>query len=260
MKRLYIAIGLSLAFHFAQVGLISLTPNVDLLTHKSTTDIEVIEESNNNTPHFEKKIVPVPKVASIINEDPARFFAENTQRVEHETATRNLGQTRNQTKAQKKMATNASLSDEPEFAKSIRQTSEVSAPSALEFQLPSDIAEGSATNLNTDAHIYASFYNRVTELFYIRWVQRLDVLWERMPTETKQNLSGRVWLTDIEVLLKASGEYERSFIMKPSGFQNFDNAAVYAFQNAKFFPNPPKAKVEPDGFIRLRYRIGIHVR
>ncbi len=269
MKRFYVALGLSLIFHLFQIGLVNSIPaqNGYFITE---TPIELIESESPSTPEEknQKKIAPIPKVNSVANNDPAQFFAEQSQRVEKETATRNTGITNNQTSTpsprnapQKRPSEpNNELGDEPEFAKAIRPITGNASPSALEFQLPSDIAEGTATNLNTDAHIYASFYNRVTELFYIRWAQRLDTLWSRMSTETKLSLSGRVWQTDIEVWLKPTGEYHKSFIMKPSGFQNFDQAAIFAFQNARFFPNPPKAKVEPDGFVRLRYRIGVHVR
>jgi TonB family protein len=265
MKRLYVALGLSLIFHFIQISLVSLAPNLKTQFNQNQTSIELVENPQKQQPENEKKILPIPKVNSVANQQPARFFSENDQRVAQETATKNLGVTRNQNLSSAELKKTKptkifNTDDEPEFAKSIHQQTEVSAPSALPFKLPNDIAEGSATNLNTDAHIYASFYNRVTELFYIRWIQRLDAIWSRLSQEDKQNLSGRVWQTDIEVWLKSTGEYHRSFIMKPSGYQNFDNAAVFAFQNAKFFPNPPKAKVEPDGFIRLRYRIAVHVR
>ena len=262
MKRLYIALGLSLIFHITQYVAVNLADGRALLGQKKQISIEVVENRDPVKNDNEKKIISALKVASVVNSEPAKFFSENNQRVEKETVTKNLGLTKNQNSAQQKMQPNqpSEFGDEPEFAKSVRQSAETASISAAEFVLPKDIAEGSATNLNTDAHIYASFYNRVTELFYIRWAQRLDALWDRLPDDTKKNLSGRVWRTDIEVWLKSTGEYDRSFIMKPSGFQNFDNAAAFAFQNARFFPNPPKAKVEPDGFIRLRYRIAVHVR
>lgn len=264
MKRFYIALGLSLLFHIIQYIAVNLAPSLNLLSGNDETIVEIVETLDEQKKQFQKQIVPIPKVKSLTNQDPAKFFSENDQRVEKETATKNLGVTKNQNSEQKvqtkKTEKNVPVAEEPEFAKAVRQGTTISEISALEFKLPSDIAEGTATNLNTDAHIYASFYNRVTELFYIRWAQRLDAIWERMPEETKKNLSGRVWQTDIEVWLKSTGEYSRSFIMKPSGFQNFDNAAAFAFQNARFFPNPPRAKVEADGFVRLRYRIAVHVR
>jgi TonB family protein len=262
MKRFYIALGLSLIFHLAQYSIVDLTNRPRLFNSENATTIELVEKKSVANKENEKPILSIPKVKSIVNNEPAKFFSENDQRVEKETITKNLGVTKNKNsdpqnnKPQLKNDPGA----EPEFARSVRQSTETASRSAIEFVLPSDIAAGTATNLNTDSHIYASFYNRVTELFYIRWAQRLDALWQRLSMDEKRNLSGQIWATDIEVWLRSNGEYDRSLIMKPSGYKNFDNAAVFAFQNARFFPNPPKAKVEADGYIRLRYRIAVHVR
>ncbi len=260
MKRFYIALGLSLIFHIAQYAVVRGMNGLNRSESITPISVEVVETNELKKNEREKPIVSIPKAPSVTNSEPANFFSEYDQRVEKETITKNLGITKNKNSIVEKTKPKTEDGNEPEFAKSVRQETTTSSASAIEFALPKDIAEGTATNLNTDAHIYASFYNRVTELFYIRWAQRLDAVWERLPDDTKKNLSGRVWRTDVEIWLKSTGEYDRSFIMKPSGFPNFDHAAIYAFKNAKFFPNPPKAKVEPDGFIRLRYRIAVHVR
>jgi TonB family protein len=75
----------------------------------------------------------------------------------------------------------------------------------------------------------------------------------------KTVLSGRVWSTELEIWLNSEGEFHSAYVKKSSGYQPFDEAAVYAFKNARLFPNPPKAKVESDGFVRLRYRFNINV-
>ena len=267
MKRFYLLLALSLLFHLAQLLLLNLAPGSSYLEPHSETVIELVDQTSEvKNAIAEKKIISVPKsVLKIANEEPAKFFSDEDQRVQKQTAVRNYGMTNNQqlnaqNSKNKKQNLKTESGDEPEFAKAVRSGAGTTAPSAMQIQLPSDIADGTATNLNTDAHIYASFYNRVTDLFYIRWIQRLDAIWERLPKDAKDNLSGRVWSTDLEIWLNDKGEYAKSFIMKPSGFQTFDNAAVFAFQNAKFFPNPPRAKVEADGFVRLRYRISVNVR
>ena len=267
MKRLYIALGLSLIFHISQyIGIRSMHGQNQFGT-KTQTTIEVVETATPdlaNKTITEKKIISLPKSVPVANDDPARFFSEQDQRVEKQTAVRNFGINNNQSLKSNKKNSDSKSPDskntEPEFIQALRQSTGSTAPSAIQQTLPKDIADGTATNLNTDAHIYASFYNRIADLFYLRWTTRINDLWDHLPLETKKNLSGQVWRTEIEIWLKSTGEYDRSFIMKPSGYPNFDNAAVFAFKNAQFFPNPPKAKVEPDGFIRLRYRIAIHVR
>lgn len=282
MRRLYLALALSLLFHLSQMVAIRYIPATGF-NFDTPTEIELVEEAplEKNKALHEKPILAVPKptVPAIINDDPAQFFSEQTQRVEKQTRVENYGVHNNngaqsaqsaqstQAQPQKNLQNNTAdtTNNEPEFAKAVRQPrlqvqGTSSSASAMEYKLPNDISIGDMTNLNTDAHIHASFYNRVVELFYIRWAQRLDAIWSRLPAETKQKLSGNVWRTDVEIWLRANGEYDRGMIMKPSGYATFDQAGIYAFQNARVFPNPPPEKVESDGYIRLRYRIGVYVR
>lgn len=283
MRRLYLALALSLLFHLSQMFAIRYIP-LSSLHLNAPTEIELVEENHveKNRALQEKPIIAVPKStqSAAINEDPAQFFSEETQRVQKQTRVENLGVRSNKGVGTSNLPPSVKApptqkfpdqaieksAQEPEFAQAVRQPrmqmqgGAGSSSSALEYKLPSDIALGDVTNLNTDAHIFASFYNRVTDLFYIRWAQRLDAIWSRLPAETKQKLSGNVWRTDLEIWLRANGEYDRAMIMKPSGYSTFDQAGVYAFQNARFFPNPPPEKVDPDGYIRLRYRIGVYVR
>ncbi|AGH94910.1 energy transducer TonB family protein [Pseudobdellovibrio exovorus] len=199
----------------------------------------------------------------------ARFESEKTQRVEKETKSNILGPTVNSVATPpptppqpEKVQKPAEDSDLPEFARPRVPSapSQVSQPSAISSLLPSDIQNSNATNLNTDANIYYSFYSRVEDLFYVRWVERVRYYWDRLdPDFKRRNLSGKTWSTQIEVWLTSTGEYHSSYIRQSSGYKPFDDATVHAFQNAKFFPNPPRAKVEADGFVRLRYRFNVYV-
>jgi len=208
----------------------------------------------------------------------ARFESEQTQRVEKETRAAVLGQSQNKNSAQQKMqilpqtkiapetASKQKLpkndGDLPEFArmKSSPMQVAVSEQSAIAHSLPNDIQASNSTNLNTDANTYYSFYSRVEELFYVRWVERTNYYWDRISYDYKKTvLAGKTWTTDLEVWLNAKGEFHSAYIKRSSGYQPFDEAAVYAFKNARLFPNPPKAKVEADGFVRLKYRFNINV-
>jgi TonB family protein len=271
MKRFYVALGLSLIFHLLQYVVVNKATLLTSKLDRDLTDIEIIETPlTENTPKSrlqEKKIINLPKQLPTIESDkPANFFAENDHRVEKETAVRKYGINNNQnrnagtTNTVEKNVKLDTTDSEPEFARAIRQSSGSPQESAIQHELPREIESGTTTNLNTDSNIYATFYNRVEDLFYFRWVQRIDAIFSRLSLETKQNLAGQVWKTDIEVWLTSKGEYHKSFVMKPSGFQNFDNAVVFAFENARFFPNPPKGKIDSDGFVRLRYRFNLHVR
>ncbi len=253
MKKISLALLLSLLFHLSQYGLVSYWP-VSLPSRNDTnepTEFEVIE----NAAPIKEKEKPIIKSIKDPNQkninDPADFFAEQTNRTQKQTRAQEYGQFRT---SQNKKPQPALESNGDQFRQQLNM------PSRSEYQLPNDIQLGSATNLNTDAHIYASFYNRVTDLFYIRWTQKLDSIWSRLSEETKRSLAGRVWSTEVDIWLDPTGRYQKGLLMKKSGFPLFDSAAIFGFQDANFFPNPPKAKVEPDGHIHLRYRINIQIR
>lgn len=253
MKKISLALFLSLLFHLSQYGLVLYWPAAKTPQNDpAPIDFEVIENKS------EQKVKEKPIIKSIKSPNqanvntPADFFAEETNRTLTQTRAQEYGQFRNN---ENKKQQQPSLDP-----KGDQFTQQLNMPSRSEYQLPNDIQYGNATNLNTDAHIYASFYNRVTDLFYIRWAQKLDSIWERLSLETKRSLSGRTWSTDVDIWLDPEGKYQKGLIMKKSGFSPFDSAAIFGFQDAGFFPNPPKAKVESDGHIHLRYRIFIQIR
>lgn len=242
------------------------------------TQVEIIE--NKPTPKsktFEKPIVKqLDPIKPTEEKKEARFESEKTQRVAIETKASQLGATKNEIPSQaqknsnqeskrneKNQKTNSGESELPEFARAVNSKTSSASPhdiSKVSMDLPQDIQTASATNLNTDATTYYSFYNRVEELIYVRWIERLDGYWNRLPDSfKKEHLSGKDWITQIEVTLKSSGEYYSAAIMKSSGYAPFDEATVYAFKNARYFPNVPKAKVEPDGFVRLKYSFGVRI-
>ncbi len=274
MKRLTIFIALSLALHLLlQSGLFSLA-NVVLRQREPhpTTEIELVDSSD-KFPREKPLIKQLDPINKIDNDDgQARFDSEKTQRVEKETQSQNIGLTQNAQRGSAEAQKNArqpqpeknTPSDEglPEFTRMnySNPNQNNNNQSALSQLLPSDIQVADATNLNTDANTYYSFYSRVEELFYVRWGERLDYYWNRLAFDFKKTqLAGRVWSTTIEVKLTSTGEYHSSAIFKSCGYKPFDEAAVFAFKDAHFFPNPPKAKIDPDGFVRLRYRLAVHV-
>ncbi len=219
-------------------------------------EIEVIENAPKQKPAEQKQIVKTIKDPNkqLDMNTPAQFLAEETNRTKQQTRAQEAGQFRNSQQQQPQQKP-----QERDPYGTERFTQQLNMPSRSEYQLPSDIKSGSAVNLNTDAYMYASFYNRVTDLFYIRWSQKLNSLWSRLSDDTKKSLSGQNWSTEVDVFLDPQGTYVKTIIMKKSGFTQFDTAAVFAFQDARFFPNPPKDKVERDGFIHLRYRINVRV-
>lgn len=266
MLRLTSLIAISLFIHFLMYKGVWLLPAIPRLS-ASETEIEVIAETSQKPreKEFDKPVVknsntPEPKDMT----DPAQFMAEKNQRFDKQTRATKLGTFENrqpsQGAAKAKTPAGQDDGDVPEFAREMQQQMARVQESTVPYELPREIQSGSATNLNADAHIYASFYNRILNLFYVRWSERLNAIFERMPTEVYKNLAGKSWITEVEIWLTAEGLYQQGLVMTSSGFKPFDEAGIYAFKSAKFFPNPPRAKVQADGGrIRLRYRIRVNV-
>lgn len=279
VERLTIFIAISLGLHLLlKSGLFSLADHYLENNRNSTTEVELVEGPRNpqKTPQEKAMIKQLKPLNQVKNDDSqARFDSEQTQRVEQETQARQTGLTRNSQRSTGSTAESANQpehqqnqkpsetgGDLPEFTRmNYGNPNRASAPESTISQiLPNDIAFSNATNLNTDANTYYSFYSRVEELFYVRWGERLDFHWSHLSFDFKKNqLGGRTWSTTLEVLLNSNGEYHSAKIFQSSGYPPFDEAAVFAFKDARFFPNPPKAKVDPDGFVRLHYRLAVRV-
>lgn len=276
MKQLGIFIVCSLIFHFLlTTSTLYFAEKFSVGRNKpEVTQIEIIDQNEESLQEkIEKSRQLIKQLQTTVKKitDPetkARFDSEKTQRVERETKSSKLGITQNSTPKikiqpqEKPEQQDDERGELPEFARSRPniQQMPVAQDSSISSILPNDITNSSATNLNTDANTYYSFYSRIEDLFYVRWVERVRFYWERISADYKKNvLNGKVWSTTLEVWLTSTGEFHSAYVKQPSGYKAFDEAAVFAFKNARFFPNPPRAKVEPDGFVRLRYRFSVHV-
>lgn len=275
MKQLGIFIVCSLIFHFL------LTTSTLYFAEKFTsgrkspevTQIEIVDKTEETLQQkIDKSRLLIKQLKTTVKEitDPqraARFESEKTQRVERETKSAQLGITQNSAPRIKiqepdKPESKTEKEDLPEFARSRPNVQQmpVEQNSAVSSILPNDITNSNATNLNTDANTYYSFYSRIEDLFYVRWVERVRFYWDRISIDYKKKvLAGKAWTTTLEVWLTSTGEFHSAYIKQGSGYKPFDEAAVFAFKDARFFPNPPRAKVEPDGFVRLRYRFSVQV-
>ncbi len=116
---------------------------------------------------------------------------------------------------------------------------------------PDDIATGSAVLLNTDRHLYTSFYRRLGERFIHQWepaVQRevMNIFdrdgWPVLSKEFK---------TIVEFVIDREGNFVKGFIHDSSGYKELDQAHIDAFKRASPYPNPPVGMVKDDGTIRI---------
>jgi len=265
VRNLGLFIFFSILLHLTSLtGLSLYAPNTFGNHVADVTEIDFIEDSDlEKIAPAEKPVVKQLDSDNSLNADnEARFSSEKTQRVKVETKASQIGESRNQSTSQgeKQKPPVESDGEVPEFARAVSSNPNHVNPSQIGYDLPSDIRFSDTTNLNTDANIYYSFYDRIDQLVRVRWVERLDYYWNRISFEfKKENLVGRIWSTTFEITLKESGEYYKAVILRSSGYKPFDEAAIYAFKNARYFPNVPRAKVESDGMVRLKYRFSVHV-
>ncbi len=233
---------------------------------KQTTEIEII-----NRPFDAKKtqqIVRQPLVPEKIkfrDEANARFLSEQQQRVLLETRARETGLTQNRDSAspQPKTPPQKTAASDLQGYEPIRlpRPNELTeqGPSTVGESLPNDIALGSFTALNTDRFKYYSFYARIEELVRFRWeteVRSAVASYDQKYVAT--HIGRKNWVTQIEFLITPDGHLKSAKIMKESGISPFDKAAVFAFKDARFFPNPPKEMIEADGYIHIKYSFNVY--
>lgn len=244
------------------------------LSHTETPDdrnnykeIEVVYQDSYKKKQqmVEQTEVPVDKLLEVKPEEKqADFLSEKTVRVKQESQARNSGATTNRSPrpikkfVQKQKSQNETdVGNQPQV-----RTSE--APqwnpgfSANDDALPANIRIGDFTALNTDAHLFYTFFARIKDQIRYRWVDRVESAIESARIGELRNRNQSVWQTYIEVVLDKEGRYLGATIMKPSGLPNFDRAAVLAFRDGAPFPNPPRELVKNDGKIYLEYAFQVN--
>ncbi len=234
-----------------------------------TTEIEIIDR-----PFDEKKTQQivrqptVPEKIKIHDEAQARFLSQQRQRVLLETKARETGLTQNREasrpqppKLQQKQTSTASKEINGYEPIRLPRPNELTeqGPSTVGESLPNDMALGSFTALNTDRFQYYSFYARIEELVRFRWETQVRAAVDTYDRKyVAIHIGRKSWITQIEFLISPEGHLKSAQIMKESGIKPFDEAAVFAFKDARFFPNPPKEMIESDGMIHVKYSFNVY--
>ncbi len=230
-------------------------------------DLTEIEVVHNPFDEKGKQIVrhtEVPDKMKMDDESDARFFSMQRQRVLIETRAQNSGLTQNANQEAPKTSKiekrqQRDLSGYEPIPLPRPQDIQTEGESTVGEVLPSDVSIGSFTALNTDAFTFYSFYSRIEELVRFRWeTQVREVISAYDHRMILQNLGKKNWITQVEFLITPDGHLKVSRITKESGVRGFDLAAVQAFRDARFFPNPPQEMVEDDGYVHLKYSFNVY--
>ncbi len=130
--------------------------------------------------------------------------------------------------------------------------SDLMAYGASPYKLPSDVAEGANTVLNTDGVTYASYINRIADEIYGPWVENAQSA-SRQLMDQKRNLDESTYVTKLGVTLSETGSVLGIQTIKSSGIELFDEASKKAFWAAEPFPNPPAQLFSKERRIHLVY-------
>ncbi len=282
--RVFRALFISIGIHLLLLFLIAKAPSdLNLKQQFDTAEVEILtpDKQLKNAPDSKAIVRQALAPDKIKITDPsdttlARFLSEQTQRVKKETraATTGLTENRNgndprtqdqQTSQSSSQSEKRNLDKEgfqkwtPEGAPTPRRNQNTSGgASTIGESLPTDVALGSFTALNTDRYTYYTFYARIDEMIRFRWVSRVQQAINNFDRATAINLGGKSWITSAEFLLSPDGKLKSVLVMKESGIKKFDIAATDAFREAAIFPNPPKELIQDDGYIHLKYNFTVN--
>lgn len=125
---------------------------------------------------------------------------------------------------------------------------------------PDSLKFGDFTALNTDRHLYYSFYSRMEEKIRHRWVSYARAAIYNMTPEAQRRASGKdSWVTKLEIILDPQGRFVKAILTESSGSKSLDSAPVQAFKDAYQFPNPPKEMIQDDGNIHISYAFNVNI-
>lgn len=288
-RRFLFYITLSVLFHIGLIALLILGPEFLFLNelHRRTnhtienktedliTQIELI-----NQEQVQKQIIEQSE--NSVNEqtpEDAKFLSAKNQKVEKETKASQNGKfnnsslpgvTRvspqqksspknNEPKAEpiKNLGINGlPLNKNPETANS--NTEEDSEKyvslgdgiSQTDDYLP-DTEEGAQTLLNTKEFVYYSYFMRVKDQLRSHWNPRIRQNIQVLYAKDRNIANANIKSTSIRVTLDKSGYLEKIELLKTSGYQELDVAAIQAFRSAAPFLNPPPGLLEKDKRIRI---------
>lgn len=259
--RVYLAIIASLLLHFLiQYGMQLYVPAP--VSKRDATEVTFFTRQVQN-PQEKKLFVKDPEVQDDKAPRPqkVRFWSLTNRYVEKEQkaaangVTQNRVPTTQQKQTEKNQKPNQDDFFKPLVSRDLRQLNQ--GTSSLAQQLPQDIKVGSFTSLNTEYNSHYSFFARIEDLIYLRWVERVHAAMKQLEGKNLPYNRNNEWFTEVEILIDRTGQYQKTLVLKTSNVSLFDQAIGDAFRDANIIPNPPQDLVQPDGFLHLGYRFNV---
>lgn len=239
----YYAFGLSLVLH----ALLLCT----YLGERTRAAIEITQERdlvNSQDPI----IVSTEKSPNSSRPEKSRLLGERDQQVEKESVARKGGKQPvlpSQTNAPHLSLSDLGLAGTPKERPIFEGTTGTG--TSLDVDIP-EVQPGTRTLLNTRRYAHWMFMERIREAISPGWradVQKLvaDLQFVGLRLQREQMVSR------VAVKLDSKGKLLRVSFLQTSGSEMLDAAAVAAFENAKQFPNPPKALISEEGEVTIHW-------
>jgi len=115
-----------------------------------------------------------------------------------------------------------------------------------------NVDRGERTLLSTREYKFFGYYQRIKDLLRQYWKPNIEHQMARLWGKGKVLKEDEI-VTRVLVLLDENGNITKISKLASSGYIELDEAAVTAFQTAAPFPNPPKAMLDEDGFVRINW-------
>lgn len=116
-----------------------------------------------------------------------------------------------------------------------------------------DVKDGAQTLLNTKEFVYYSYFMRVKDQLRSHWNPRIRQNIQMLYAKDRKIANQNVKATSVRVTLNKSGYLEKIELLKTSGFEELDVAAIEAFRAAAPFLNPPEGLLEKDKKVRITW-------
>jgi TonB family protein len=116
-----------------------------------------------------------------------------------------------------------------------------------------DLPEGDRNILNTQEAKYYGFYSRIYET--------IGPLWQSLVRRTvsRKAFNAGEYLTRVEIVLDADGNYLEAHIIQSSGSRDLDEVIDEAWKKVPRFPNPPRDLLDSNGHIRMGWTFNVNL-
>ncbi len=280
---IWLTILLSLFLHWSSYwgsSYISIEPGF-ISKQKKSIQVDIVEKSNSQQDQKMSTPIRFTEAPKELIDDSleslkkkVELLSEKAQRVKKESQAKLMGMTKNrwQNSLQKNKTPSPSESEKNNWTKNLpkdidgvsdsspreKKSVETLDPGLSTFgnQLDKKVEVGNFTALNTDYHLFGSFYSRVEEMIRPPWEDKVTEEVMRIKDLKLLRPKGG-WSTRMDVILNPKGELQKVVLLKSSGIKGFDEAARIAFLKAGFFPHPPAGMVH-DGQIVLKYSFTVY--